>query len=55
MELFDCYKCNALECYKCKYKKRLRIVRIIENVSLLFCAAAIVFIVCTLVKYFAEK
>ena len=55
MELFDCYKCNALECYKCKYKKRLRIVRIIENVSLLFCAAQIVFIAYNLVTYFAEK
>ena len=53
MELFDCYKCKALECYKCKYKKRLRTVQIIENVALLFCASAIVFIVCNLVNYFA--
>ena len=55
MELFDCYKCKALECYKCKYKKRLRTVQIIENVALLFCASAIVFIVYNLVNHFAEK
>ena len=55
MELFDCYKCKALECYKCKYKKRLKILQFIENLALLFCASAIVFIVCNLVSFFAEK
>lgn len=55
MKLFDCYKCDALECYKCKYKKRLKILQFIENVTLLICASAIVFVVYNIVSYFAEK
>ena len=55
MTLFDCYKCTALECYKCKYKKRLRIVQFIENVALLLCSGVIVFVVYHLVNFFAEK
>lgn len=37
------------------YKKRLRIVQMIENLALLLCSGVIVFVVYHLVNFFAEK
>ena len=50
--IFDCYKCNATMCYKCEFRKRLKLLQFIENIALLLCAGAIVYVVNLIIGYF---
>ena len=53
--IFDCYKCNATICYKCQFKKRLKLLQFIENIALLLCAGAIVYVVNFIIDYLWGK